>query len=131
MDYNHLVKYPGFVAEKMVLRRWFAAADVAISLRTLYWGETSSSTLRVLAAGVPVIVNDIGAFSELPDTACVKLPARVSNIDRALYQALPDLLDDDRRQSMRTATRNYVKIHHALQRAAEAYCSAINLILQG
>lgn len=126
------VKYLGFVAEKDLLQRWFAAADVAINLRALYWGETSSSALRVLAAGTPLIVNDVGAFSELPDTVCVKLPARTSDEAQRLYQVLLDLwLERDRRHNMRKAARGYVEIHHAPQCAAEAYWLAINAIGRG
>ena len=64
----------GFVEDLSVVHDWLAACDVAINLRSPYWGETSASTLRILASGTPAIVNDIGSFAELPDAACIKLP---------------------------------------------------------
>ena len=55
------------------MNEWLTACDVAINLRSPYWGETSASTLRILAAGTPVIVSNVGSFAELPAAACVKL----------------------------------------------------------
>lgn len=126
------VKYLGFIEDRIILRQWLAAADVAVNLRSLYWGETSSSALRVLAEGTPLIVNDVGAFSELPDTACIKLPAYHPNVAQGLYQVLLDLwMDSDRRYSMGKAARSYVEVNHAPRRAAEIYRAAINTIWRG
>lgn len=126
------VKHLGFVPDWNVLYQWFAAADVAISLRSLYWGETPSSTLRVLAAGTPVIVNNVGAFGELPDTVCIKIPSDTSEIAQELYCSLLDLWrEQDRRRSMGEAARNYIKESHAPSITADAYWKAINSICRG
>src|SRR5258708_2207983 len=45
-----------------------------MNLRFPTAGESSGSLLREMALGRPVIVSDIGAFSELPDDACIKIP---------------------------------------------------------
>jgi glycosyltransferase involved in cell wall biosynthesis len=58
-----------FVDDLAIVRHWLAAADVGLGLRSMYWGETSASTLRMLASGLPMIVNAVGAFDELPDAA--------------------------------------------------------------
>ncbi|MGZ8847793.1 MAG: glycosyltransferase family 4 protein, partial [Pyrinomonadaceae bacterium] len=47
--------------------------DIAINLRERPVGATSGSLCRLMAAGVPVIVSNVGAFSELPDDTVVKI----------------------------------------------------------
>ncbi len=54
---------------------YMAACDVCLNLRYPTAGESSGSLLREMALGRAVIVSDIGAFSELPDDACIKIPA--------------------------------------------------------
>jgi SAM-dependent methyltransferase len=54
---------------------YMAACDVCLNLRYPTAGESSGSLLREMALARPVIVSDIGAFSELPDDACIKIPA--------------------------------------------------------
>lgn len=126
------VKYLGFVDDRTILRQWLTAADIAINLRSLYWGETPSSVLRVLAEGTPCIVNDVGAFSELPDEACIKLPTHAPNLAQDLYQVLLDLwLDYNRLRNMGRAARNYMEAHHTPQRTAEIYWAVINTIWRG
>jgi len=50
-----------------------AACDVILNLRRATIGETSAVALRAMALGKPVIVRNIGWFSELPDDVCVKI----------------------------------------------------------
>lgn len=50
------------------------ASDVCLNLRWPYNGETSGSLMRILAKGKCVMVNDIGSFGEIPDSACIKIP---------------------------------------------------------
>ncbi|MBC7227603.1 MAG: glycosyltransferase family 4 protein [Thermoflexales bacterium] len=71
------------IAEKMVilgrmeplerLHQALAACDVVLNLRRTTIGETSAIALRAMALGKPVIVRDIGWFSELPNDVCVKI----------------------------------------------------------
>ncbi len=53
---------------------WMRACDVAINLRHPTGGETSASFMRLLAFGRPTIVNQTGAFAEVPEGACLHLP---------------------------------------------------------
>lgn len=66
-----------------------AALDVLINYRLEYKGETSLTTLEAMRYGVPVIVRgDAGWYSELPDSAVVKVgspedvPQAVMDINR-------------------------------------------------
>jgi glycosyltransferase involved in cell wall biosynthesis len=53
---------------------WMRACDAAVNLRHPTGGETSASFIRLLACGRPTIVNEVGAFAEVPDGACLQLP---------------------------------------------------------
>ena len=53
---------------------YIGACDVVLNLRYPTVGETSGSLQRALGVGRPVIVSDAGAFSELPDDICLKVP---------------------------------------------------------
>ena len=39
-------------------------------------GETSGSAIRALSLGKPLVVSDVGWFSELPDDVALKVPPR-------------------------------------------------------
>ena len=51
-----------------------AACDVLVNLRSPTMGETSGSVIRGLALGKPMLVSDVGWFSELPDGVALKIP---------------------------------------------------------
>ena len=63
----------GYVDER---RLWalMAAADVHVNLRSPTMGETSGTAIRALSLGRPLIVSDVGWFSELPDDVALKVP---------------------------------------------------------
>ena len=51
-----------------------AACDVLVNLRSPTMGETSGSVIRGLSLGKPMLVSDLGWFSELPDDVVLKIP---------------------------------------------------------
>jgi glycosyltransferase involved in cell wall biosynthesis len=55
-------------------RRWLAASDLAVQLRSDSTGETSGAVKDALAAGLPTLVNAHGAMAELPAHVCRRLP---------------------------------------------------------
>lgn len=119
----------GFV-DSSEAQRWMFAADIAIGLRRLYFGETSASVLRILATATPVIVTAIGAFAELPDAACVKIPHGDLDVTQSLYTALVRLFfDPDRRRSMAQAARAYVAQEHDPDKIAIHYLRIANEML--
>jgi glycosyltransferase involved in cell wall biosynthesis len=127
---DHIVAL-GFVKDLALVNEWLAACDVAINLRAPYWGETSASTLRLLAAGTPVIVNEVGSFAELPEAACLKLPVNVPALPDRLAAALRQLIaQPDRRAAMRVAARQYVATEHDLRRVAAQVVKAATAILE-
>jgi glycosyltransferase involved in cell wall biosynthesis len=105
-------------------RLWslMAACDVLVNLRSPTMGETSGSVIRALALGRPVLVSDIGWFSEIPDGAALKIPVddyEVPTIAGALELAA------DHAAELGAAASAYVHSEHDLGRVADAYTAAL------
>ncbi len=105
-------------------RMWslMAACDVLVNLRYPTMGETSGSVVRALGLGKPLLVSDVGWFSELPDDAVLKIPVddfEVPMIEAALGFAV------EHGAALGAAARAHVEQEHSLGRAAAAYASAL------
>jgi hypothetical protein len=88
-------------------------------------GETSGSAIRSLSLGKPLVVSDVGWFSELPDDVAVKVAPDHSEVDR-LAEALAQLAADERlRRSMGEAARALAEGPHRLDRVADLYVGAL------
>jgi glycosyltransferase involved in cell wall biosynthesis len=96
---EEVVKTHGPV-EKRELYRRILEADVCICLRDPTMGETSGIVMRSLACGRPVVVHDVGWFSELPDEAVVKVPAGDDEAG-SLARALEALASDEEERTLR------------------------------
>ena len=74
------VRIIGFAAiEKFV--DYMGACDIILNLRYPTVGETSGTLLRSLGMGKPVMISEIGAFSEYPDEICLKVPVGAGEED--------------------------------------------------
>ena len=60
---------------------YIAASDIVLNLRYPTVGETSGSLLRALGLGRAVMVSEVGAFAELPDDVCLKVPVGAGEED--------------------------------------------------
>jgi glycosyltransferase involved in cell wall biosynthesis len=122
------VTHLGRVADLGQFRAWINQVDIVINLRQPTAGETSATALRALAAAKPLIVYDLGWYSELPDDVCLKLPP----LDNAaLFEALLSLANQpERRQALGQAARQYAQAHHHPAHVAGAYLAAITGILE-
>jgi glycosyltransferase involved in cell wall biosynthesis len=108
-------------------RLWslMAACDACVSLRAPTMGETSGSALRALSLGRPLVVSDVGWFSELPDEVALKVPVGDDEIP-ALAASLELLAASDAtQQTMSDAARAYIVREHDVDRVAERYASAL------
>src|SRR6266508_3088686 len=102
-------------------RLWslMAACDAIVSLRWPTMGETSGAAIRALGLDKPLVVSDVGWFSELPDEAALKVPVDAHEAE-TLGAALELLASNDRaRTAMGDAARAYVAAEHDLDRSAE------------
>jgi glycosyltransferase involved in cell wall biosynthesis len=114
----------GYVDEQ---RLWslMASCDVVVSLRAPTMGETSGTVVRALSIGRPLVVSDVGWFSELPDTVAVKVAPDEREVD-TLAQALRQLLtDDERRATMSAAARDLASSQHDVGRVADLYVATL------
>jgi glycosyltransferase involved in cell wall biosynthesis len=108
-------------------RLWslMAACDACISLRAPTMGETSGSVIRALSLGRPLVVSDLGWFSELPDEVALKVPVDEDEV-ASLATALELLASSEATQrAMSDAARVYARDEHDLGAAAERYAVAL------
>jgi glycosyltransferase involved in cell wall biosynthesis len=111
-------------------RLWslMAACDVLVNLRYPTMGETSGSVIRALSLGKPLVVSDVGWFSELPDDVVLKVPVderEIEVIEAALTVAA------DHGPALGAAARAYVERENDLGRTADGYTSALELAAGG
>jgi glycosyltransferase involved in cell wall biosynthesis len=100
------------------------ACDVHVALRAPTMGETSGSAIRSLVLGRPLVVSDVGWFSELPDEVALKIPVDERETD-LLAAALELLAEPGARAAMGASARAHVAAEHDLERVAEAYAAAL------
>jgi glycosyltransferase involved in cell wall biosynthesis len=102
-----------------------AAADVHVALRAPTMGETSASVVRSLSLGKPLVVSDVGWFSELPDDVAFKVPVGDREVDT--IAAVLELLAADAglRAAMGSSARRLAETEHRLGRIADLYAAAL------
>jgi glycosyltransferase involved in cell wall biosynthesis/SAM-dependent methyltransferase len=109
--------------------RWITATDIALNLRERTVGETSASLCRIMAAGVPAIVFNVGAFAELPGDAVVKIDQ--NEHAAALLEAyLRRLIEDaELRRNIGANARRYITENHDLETGARNYLAFIREVI--
>lgn len=101
------VGFTGFVSDTDY-GLYLQAADAAVQLRGVSRGETSAAALDCLAHDVALVINDNGAFSQIPDEAVMKIPAEFE--DSVLIAALDEVLtDSERLERLKLAGRDYLR----------------------
>jgi glycosyltransferase involved in cell wall biosynthesis len=108
-------------------RLWalIAASDVCVNLRWPTMGETSGTAIRALSLGRPLVVSDVGWYSELPDDAVGKVavgPAEVEELTELLSRLCGDT---ELRKRLGASGEAFVRREHNLERVAEAYAAAL------
>ncbi len=102
-----------------------AACDVLVSLRWPTMGETSGSVIRALSAGRPLIVSDVGWFSELPDSVAAKVPVGVGEVETLAAYLEVLVADEELRRRMGSAATAYAQREHDLGRVVDLYVAAL------
>ena len=108
-------------------RLWelMAGVDISVNLRHPTMGETSGVAIRSLSLGKPLVVSDVGWFSELPDGAALKVPVDAYEVE-TLSAALELLVSRaDVREQMGAAAAGVARGQHDLGRVAELYVAAL------
>ncbi|MBU9256702.1 glycosyltransferase [Burkholderia multivorans] len=120
---NANVRITGWT-DSSVFRRYLAAADVGVQLRTLSRGETSGTVLDCMNYGKAVIVNANGSMADLDDGVVWKLPDEFT--DQQLIEALESLRTDTvLRTNLGRAARQTILSRHAPKQCAQQYRDAI------
>jgi glycosyltransferase involved in cell wall biosynthesis len=98
------VRFLGYVSPEE-LGAWAASVDCAVQLRSVSHGESSGSVARLLAAGRPTVVSDIGSFADLPRDVVRHHPA-TGGADE-LAQALVECLTPEVGEALGTRAAAY------------------------
>ena len=108
-------------------RLWslMGACDAIVSLRSPTMGETSGSAIRALTLGKPLVVSDVGWFSELPDDVAIRVPVDERESETLLAALERLAVDDGAREAMGRAARELMEREHALPRVTELYAAAL------
>lgn len=116
-------------ADNTLYRRYLAAADGAVQLRSGSRGETSAGVLDCLGFGLPTIVNAHGSAAEVPADACVRLPDRFTDAD--LRAALEELRRDaSLRTQVGASAFAYMREHHAASHVGSLYHETIEAFMR-
>jgi glycosyltransferase involved in cell wall biosynthesis len=114
-------------------RLWslMAACDVLVNLRSPTMGETSGTAIRGLVLGKPLVVSDVGWFTELPRDAALAVPVGEREVDD-LVAALRLLAErPDVRRAMGEAARMLARTEHDLDRVAQLQAAAFEWVAGG
>ncbi|MFL6018292.1 MAG: glycosyltransferase family 4 protein [Gaiellaceae bacterium] len=98
--------------------------DAAVALRAPTMGETSAVVIRALSVGTPLVVSDVGWFSELPDGVALKVAPDEREIER-LVGAFETLSMPGVRETMGRSARALAQSEHDLERVADLYAAAL------
>jgi glycosyltransferase involved in cell wall biosynthesis len=133
-DLDRRLQRLGLAGEGLVREGWadeprlwalMAGADVFVNLRHPTMGETSGSVIRSLSLGKPLVVSDVGWFSELPDAVALKVAVDDHEVE-TLTAALELLVTRaDVREGMGRAGAELALREHDLRRVAELYAAAL------
>jgi len=105
--------------------RHMQACDLAINLRHPTAGETSGTLVRLLGMGKPVIVNNTGAFAEIPDDCCAKVDLDDTEEDLLAAYLHRLATDEPLRRRLGENARRHIATHHTLEGSAQGYADFI------
>ncbi|HTR34610.1 MAG TPA: glycosyltransferase [Bryobacteraceae bacterium] len=107
---------------------YLAACDVVLNLRYPTVGENSGTLMRALGLGKAVIVSEVGSFSELPDSICLKTPVDASEEDH-LFEYLNLLVSrPDLRRQLGASAREWVETECTWPKVAERYAEFLECV---
>ena len=114
-------------ADTETFRRYLAAADIGVQLRTKSRGETSAAVLDCMNHGLATIVNAHGSLADLDPQGVWLLPDEFSDAD--LVEALTALACDvRRRRELGNKAKDIIHTHHAPSTCGNQYADAIERI---
>ncbi len=107
---------------------YVSAADVCIRLRYPTMGETSGAVMRAMALQRPVIVSNVGWYSELPDDCALKIDPDDLEVE-ILAESLLELHDNpELAAALGRKARDFVLQHHHPTKVVQEYMEFISEI---
>ncbi len=107
---------------------YLAACDIVLNLRYPTVGENSGTLMRALGLGKAVVVSEVGSFSELPDTICLKAPVDASEEDH-LFEYLNLLVSrPEVRKALGARAREWVETECTWPKVARRYADFLERI---
>lgn len=102
-------------------QKYMSACDLCLNLRYPTQGESSASLHRMLGMGKPVIVSDVGTFSEYPDNIALKVRYDSNEVED-IYEVLCFLTnEDDKIKITGIEAKTYAKNNFSLEKNAKKY----------
>ena len=107
---------------------YLAACDIVLNLRYPTVGENSGTLMRALGLGKAVVVSEVGSFSELPETICLKAPVDASEEDH-LFEYLNLLVSrPEVRKALGARAREWVETECTWPKVARSYADFLERI---
>jgi glycosyltransferase involved in cell wall biosynthesis/SAM-dependent methyltransferase len=107
---------------------YLAACDIVLNLRYPTVGENSGTLMRALGLGKAVVVSEVGSFSELPETICLKAPVDASEEDH-LFEYLNLLVSrPEVRKELGARAREWVETECTWSKVARRYADFLERI---
>ena len=115
---------------KRELLQAMAGCDLAVNLRFPSGGETSGTAIRLLGLGKPLIVSDVGWFSEIPPGCAAPVPVGRGEHE-ALVATLDALLSDqEMAATMGANAARRMREDNSLAGSAAGYAQAIHRAIE-
>ncbi len=102
------------------------SVDLCVALRYPTMGETSAIVMRTMQAGVPVIVSDVGWYSELPDFVQKIEPNTLGEVQALADQIQALASSPEAHQSARTQLQAYLRSDLDYSGSLKAYVQALH-----
>jgi glycosyltransferase involved in cell wall biosynthesis len=98
--------------------------DAVVALRAPTMGETSAVAIRALSVGAPLVVSDVGWFSELRDDVALKVAPDEREVEN-LVAAFETVSTPGVRETMGAHARELAQSEHDLEHVADLYVAAL------
>ncbi len=108
-----------------------AATDLLVNLREPTLGESSGSVARILSAGAPVVVTDVGWYGELPDEVVFKVPAGEAMIASLRVLVSELAVDPERKRRTSSLAAAFARREWSIERVARLYVDELPRLAAG
>jgi glycosyltransferase involved in cell wall biosynthesis len=134
-DFRHEARRPEFASfvrmtghvDSKAFDDYCRLIDIGIDIRDQTMGESSAAVCRLLAAGKPCVVSDLGWFAEIPDGCAIKVDTSAGQ--EMLVRCIAELIaDESLRRQVGERARLYIRDHHGVAQAAGEYVEFVGKV---